>query len=623
MADKFMGSWGLFGPAIFANSIYNGDSTIHPAAETETRMARPSNVLPTLPAMVAGLGAITLSSGELQAAVLGAAARGPGGYLSLMKIGGIALVFFIWVRLADWMNRDTIRIGDLTGHVSQVWNPINLAAQLVGFLAAITIPIFLAGYPLYVLCSFLPWLIYMIVRRSAMKKDSASIQQRLSPEHGLVQEQLEQDRGAVIDFTAAGETEPDRQANLIRARQSPSFATFKDLLADVLLKRADVLLIDYSKTQATPRILVDGTWHPIPPMDRETGDQVLYSLKYVAGLDPAERAARQSGRFALKSPDFGKRNVEVMSQGIPNGERVQIKLVSSGSSKLPLKKLGMLPSMEGPFSEALNKPGICIVSAPPKEGLTTSWQGLLLSADRLTRDCIGMVTEDNAEETSVENIVIKHFQKSDQQEAIVQALLTQPNSIAVPVVESEGAMGALVNGVKNQDMSVWLQVEAKSSVEALLRHMQKAPDRKLFVEGIKHVTNQRLARRLCDDCKQEIRVQPKLIQQLGGDPAKQSTIYRAYRLPPPEQRVDEKGNPIEFPPCKACGGLGHVGRIALFEMLTPNKEVREALIKKPEMKTIDAVATKTRAKIPMSASAYRLVLLGVISLQEAQASLKK
>jgi len=118
-------------------------------------------------------------------------------------------------------------------------------------------------------------------------------------------------------------------------------------------------------------------------------------------------------------------------------------------------------------------------------------------------------------------------------------------------------------------------------------------------------------------------VQPKLIQQLGGDPKKQTTIYQAYRLPPPEQRVDEKGNPIEFPPCKSCGGLSHVGRIAIFEMLTPNKEVRQALLKKPETKAVDAIATKTGAKTPMSASAYRLVLLGVISLQEAQASLKK
>ena len=101
------------------------------------------------------------------------------------------------------------------------------------------------------------------------------------------------------------------------------------------------------------------------------------------------------------------------------------------------------------------------------------------------------------------------------------------------------------------------------------------------------------------------------------------TIFQAFRLPPPEQRVDERGNPIEFPTCQTCGGLGHVGRIALFEMLTVNDEVRQALMETPKQAVVEAVAKRSNAKMTMASSAWRLVLLGVISLQEAQASLKK
>ena len=584
-------------------------------------MARLPYASPTRYAAIGCFSAIAFSVNELHAAPLIVAARGPGGYLSPLKLGLIALVFFIWVGISSWINRDTIRIGDLSGHTPEVWNPINLGVFLLGFLGAITIPIFWAGYPVYVLCAFTPVTIYYFMRRGAVQEDS-SIAHRLNPEQDAEIEVLDQDLGAAINFSPAGATSADQQANLIRARQSASFTVLKDLLSDVMLKRAEVLMIDYSQTQATPRILVDGTWHAIAPMDRETGDGVLFSLKHLAGLNPAERRAQQSGKFALKSPDHGKRKIEVTSQGIPNGERVQIKLISADREKLPLKKLGMLPSMEEPLTESLNEPGICIVSAPPKQGLTTTWQGLLLSADRLTRDCIGMVTEDNEKDTAVENIVIKHFEPNGQHAMLLQALLTQPESMAVPVVESKDAMDALVNAAQNQDLSVWLQTSAKSSVEALLRNAQKSSNRSQFVKNVKHVTNQRLARRLCAACKQEVRVQPKLIQQLGGDPRKQGSIFQAYRLPPPEQRIDEKGNPIEFPPCTTCGGLGHVGRIAIFEMLTINQAVIDAVIEKPDLKTIDAVATKSRAKTPMTVSAWKLVLLGVISLQEAQATLK-
>ena len=153
--------------------------------------------------------------------------------------------------------------------------------------------------------------------------------------------------------------------------------------------------------------------------------------------------------------------------------------------------------------------------------------------------------------------------------------------------------------------------------------MQNSKNPNQLAETVRYVTNQRLARRLCPHCKQEIRVQPKLIQQLGGDPRKQTTIFQAFRLPPPEQRVDQNGKPIEFPTCQTCGGLGHVGRIALYEMLVINDEVRQTLRETPKPQAIDAIAKRSNAKMPMASSAWRLVLLGVISLQEAQASLKK
>ena len=584
-------------------------------------MARPSYVLPKLFALVLCFSAVLFSAAPAEAAEL-LAVRGPGGYLSLLKIGLVAVVFLTWVYLSDWLNSDTVRVGDLTGHTAEIWNPINLVLHLMGFFAAISIPIFWVGFPIYVACAFLPYMIYRFIRRSKMKNDS-SIKQRLNPEQGLQLAALEQDQGASLDFSPAGSTDEARQANLIHARQSAGFVVMKDMIVEILLKRADTVLIDYSQTQATPRILVDGTWHPLPAMDRPTGDAVLTSIKHLAGLNPADRRNKQSGRFALKSPEFGKRKVDVITQGIPNGERAQLKMIGDASSKLPLKKLGMLPSMDKIFSEALNKPGICIVSAPKAEGLTTSWQGLLLSADRLTRDCVGMVSDENEEESAVENIVLRNYKPSQQKEQVVQALLTRPDSVAVSDVESPEVTDVLTAGVAEQDISVWMRSSAKSTVEALLRLMKNSKNPNQFAETVRYVTNQRLARRLCDHCKQEIRVQPKLIKQLGGDPRKQSTIFQAFRLPPPEQRVDEQGNPIEFPPCQTCGGLGHVGRIALYEMLTINDEVREVLMQTPKPAAIDAVAKRSNAKMAMASSAYRLVLLGVISLQEAQASLKK
>ena len=98
-------------------------------------------------------------------------------------------------------------------------------------------------------------------------------------------------------------------------------------------------------------------------------------------------------------------------------------------------------------------------------------------------------------------------------------------------------------------------------------------------------------------------------------------LYTHWRLPPPEKRVDEKGKDIEFPPCKTCGGLGYIGRIAVYELLEVNGAIRATLKSQPKVDAIEQVARKS-GKASISQQTYKLVLLGVTSLAEAQRMLK-
>ena len=156
-------------------------------------------------------------------------------------------------------------------------------------------------------------------------------------------------------------------------------------------------------------------------------------------------------------------------------------------------------------------------------------------------------------------------------------MLSQPDFIAMPMVDDQETMDFLVSQVTHQNRSLLLRTSAKSAAEALLKVLSQCGNRDQFAMAVKHVTCQRLVRRLCDECKQEVRVAPKVIQQLGGDPRKQKTLFNQYQLPPPEQRVDEKGKPIEFPPCPVCIGLGYIGRIGVFEMIEVNDDIRKLM----------------------------------------------
>ena len=578
------------------------------------------SVYPATPCLTASVGVSALIADA--ATMLYVAARTGGAYFSWWKLLLIVLTFLVWVRNADWVNQDAVKIEKEAELNAGIWNLLSVLALLGGFFAAISVPIFWIGYPLMLLATLMPFIWYRIVRRGKLK-DSQSLRRKVNRKSydNESSEELAQDQGVEMSINAAGASDGDRKAALIRARQSPGYVDFKELLHQGMLKRADYIQIDYTQTQAAPRLFVDGTWHALPNMDRIKGDALLVSLKNVAGLDAEERRKKQSGDFSLKS-EMGKANLHVVSKGVKTGERVRVTFVQSKEiQKLP--NLGMFPSMAKKFVAGLNSPGICIVSAPPKHGLTSTWQGLLVTADRLTRDCV-VVMDDDETESSIENVAVKEFDSDETAAAFLKkTFVAQPDAVAVPRVPSPEFMDLLTLEAKTQQRSVWMRAKASSAAEALLRTYSLAGDRGDFRETIKFVTCQRLVRRLCDSCKEDIAVPPKMIKKLGGDPSKIKTLSRQWQLPPPEQRVDENGNPIEFPPCNVCGGIGYIGRIAVFEMIKVNDGVREALKKTPKVGAIDAAAKESKAKKSMKSSAYQLVLMGVTSLQEVQNVLNK
>lgn len=582
-----------------------------------------ASVCPTPPCLIASVGVSPLNSlMAAPATMLVLAAKTGGAYFSWWKLLVIVLTFLVWVRNADWVNQDVVKIAEEAELSPEIWNLVSVLALLGGFFAAISIPIFWIGFPLMLLTTLMPFFWYRIVRRGKLK-DSQTLRRKLNPKQYASEsrEQLAQDEGVEMSINAAGANDGDQRAALIRARQSSGFVDFKELLHQGMIKRADYIQIDYTQTQAAPRLFVDGTWHALPNMDRVKGDALLVSLKNVAGLDPQERRKKQSGDFSLKS-EMGKANLHVSSKGVKTGERVRVTYVQS-KEILSLPNLGMFPSMAKKFVAGLNSPGVCIVSAPPKHGLTSTWQGLLVTADRLTRDCV-VVMDDQETESSIENVTAKEFDSDESAAAFLKkTLVAQPDAVAVPRVPSPEFMDLLTLEAKTQQRSVWMRAQASSAAEALLRTYALAGDRGDFRETIKFITCQRLVRRLCDNCKEEIAVSPKMIKKLGGDPSKIKTLSRQWQLPPPEQRVDEKGNPIEFPPCNVCGGIGYIGRIAVFEMIKVNDAVREALKKTPKVAAVDAAAKESKAKKSMQSSAYQLVLMGVTSLQEVQNVLNK
>jgi type II secretory ATPase GspE/PulE/Tfp pilus assembly ATPase PilB-like protein len=326
------------------------------------------------------------------------------------------------------------------------------------------------------------------------------------------------EQGPPVQLTARGGSETENQSHLILARQSPGFVLVKELLADILARRATRVMLDYSQEAVEVRYDIDGVWHAVTPRDREAGDVMLAVMKKIASLNMDERRARQEGEFGGKYGSH-KFTGQLVSQGTKTGERAILEIVPDKTPFHSLDELGMRDKMRDELKELLAaQHGLVLFSALPGAGLQTTWNVGLTATDRYLRDFSGI--EDKAHPfTHVENVEISTFDGPAGQtpDSIMrQVLLREPDVVVIPDFVNGKSVDTLCDYVLNQRRLVCSALRAKEAVEALLRVLSLQPQQPAkFAQAVTAVLNQRLVRLLCETCRQAYEPPDQLLQKLG------------------------------------------------------------------------------------------------------------
>ena len=428
------------------------------------------------------------------------------------------------------------------------------------------------------------------------------------------------DFGPPIEFFAAGDTPEEQDANLKTVKPSPGFEPAAELVAESIIKDATMTVLDFSAQQVQLRFQIDGLWHSGAPMDRETGDYMLATLKQLAGLDYRERRARQTGHFGsmyLKK----KQKFKLVSQGIKTGERVALYLDYKRPPLDDAQQLGMRASMISQLHGIVNNPemGIVVTSAVPGEGFTKVWRGVLDTCDRLTRDyfTIEHVGKNEPEVINVYPVEYDSAKGEDPISPLEQLMLKEPDVLAFPDLESGDLLNRIVDHSIAHTIPTFTRIPGKHCIDALLRLLVLKPNVQKLAGRLTAVLTMRLIRLLCDDCKIAFQPSPKMLQQLGLPQGRIKQLFRpmVYR----QGMVDENENEIE--PCASCSGIGYRGRTGLFELLTINDELRAALASNPKMDNLAAIA-KRHQHVSLQMEGIVMIAGGHTSIEELQRVLK-
>jgi type II secretory ATPase GspE/PulE/Tfp pilus assembly ATPase PilB-like protein len=553
--------------------------------------------------------------------------RGPGFYLSWVKVMAYWLVFLLWVKTTDWVNRD-LQEHRVFNYLH--WNPILFGAFLgtMILLWLLPIPWFTVGISLLLLAHAVPLTVY-IVRRNAKLDPALRV---LTPDHlryvlsqvlGKVGIKISAERvdpneiGPPVKLLARGGPSPqDEMGRLFAAKQTAGMRHIREIFAQGLTSRATTILLDYLEDNVEVRYLIDGVWLPQDPLQNKTAKPALETLKTLCGLDLKDQPQRGEGLFTAKYNNISYAS-KFICQTTQAGQRATIEFEEKRARFENLEALGMRAKVREQLEELMDrKTGFFLFSALPANGLRTTMTVTLRNADRLMREFVSVEEENNLHE-AVENIPVTTYNASAGETPMTvlpKLLRTDPNVVIVRDLVNAETVRFLCREAAPHKLVVG-NIRAKDGAESLLRVLAMKVQPAEFAKVVIGVIHQRLIRKLCPDCKQAYDPEPETLRQMGIPEGRIAAFFRPPEPPPPGEKKRKKDL------CSTCGGTGYMGRTAIFEVLAAGDMVRNVLVSAPKLDAVRSAARKDGMRLVLE-DGLLLVAKGITSLPELMRVLK-
>jgi len=400
-----------------------------------------------------------------------------------------------------------------------------------------------------------------------------------------------------IDFSAS-----DEELNALELERAsadaPVVRLVNMLLLNAIRKRASDVHIEPYERKLRVRYRVDGVLHEemTPPLKLKAA--LVSRLKIMSKLDIAERRLPQDGRIKLK---LGKgREMDFRVSVLPTmwGEKVVLRLLDKSNLQLDMTKLGFDTKPLSDFKWAIGQPwGMVLVTGPTGSGKTTT---LYSALSELNKVDVNISTAEDPVEYNLPGInqVQMHDEIGLNFAMSLRSFLRQdPDIIMVGEVRdfetAEIAVKAALTG--HLVLSTLHTNDAPATISRLL-NMGVEPF--LITASVNLVLAQRLARKICTECKKPLEVEPQSLIDMGfsDEAMKDLVIYKGVG-------------------CSNCNGTGYKGRIALYEVMRFVDELKEMVLQGASSAELKVAA----ARLGMSTlrmSGLRKIAEGVTTPEE-------
>lgn len=309
------------------------------------------------------------------------------------------------------------------------------------------------------------------------------------------------------------------------------------------------------------RIKADGTLYEMVPPPRHLANAITTRIKVLANLDIAEKRLPQDGRIRLM---VAGNPVDFRVSVLPTmfGESVVCRILDKSVISLDLNNVGMSQDLIRKFRDVIELPnGIILVTGPTGSGKTTTLYAALSELNVITEKL--MTTEDPVE-YEIDGIVQMPIDAeigNTFAQCLRSILRQDPDKILVGEIRDRETAQIAVQASLTGHL-VFSTLHTNDAPSTITRLKDMGIPEFLITATIQAILAQRLVRRICKECRTEIKPSEEQLAELGLTPA------------------DVAGKRFyQGAGCVACNNTGYKGRTAIHEFMVVNEEIRNIILR--------------------------------------------
>ncbi|HEU4528983.1 MAG TPA: ATPase, T2SS/T4P/T4SS family [Actinomycetota bacterium] len=370
------------------------------------------------------------------------------------------------------------------------------------------------------------------------------------------------------------------------------------IMTQATADRASDVHIEPTEKDVRVRFRVDGVLHEVMHSPKSIQGGLISRLKVMADLNIAEKRVPQDGRVSMR---VGGRNLDLRLATLPTvyGEKVVIRILDKSNALMQLAELGFQDEAFKRYEHSFRRPyGAILVTGPTGSGKSTTLYATLNIVNQVDRHIV--TVEDPVEYRlgGVNQIQVNPKAGLTFASALRSILRADPDIILIGEIrDRETAMIAVESALTGH--LVLSSLHTNDAPSAITRLIEMEVETFLVASALDCVVAQRLARKLCEKCKEPYTPDRFELIEAGYQESQLDEIHELYR-------------PVG---CQYCANTGYRGRTGLYEVMPMSEEIERLTVDRASSDAIRAVAIE-QGMIELRTDGLLKAVKGLTSIEE-------